>query len=117
MDCDWDPATLYNVQTRKAAKDHKCDECGGTIRKGENYEYVTGLWEGQWSTFRTCPDCIPIRCDIANGPGGCGGWAHGAMLEDLDNMQYQPDGARLIAAYNASVAHRGGHLIHVIKDD
>jgi hypothetical protein len=117
MDCDWDPATVYNAVTRKAAKDHKCDECRGTIRKGENYEYVTGLWDGQWSTFRTCPDCIPIRCEIARLPGSCDGWMHGGMLEELDNMNWGGEADRIIAAYNASVAHRGGSLINTNKDD
>jgi hypothetical protein len=77
--CDWEPSEVYVAKRRKAAKDHRCDECHGTICKGESYEYATGLWEGQWSSFRTCPDCIPIRCEIARLPGGCGGWAHGAI--------------------------------------
>ena len=115
--CDWDPAQLYTAQRRKAAKNHRCDECHGTIRKGESHEYAKGLWEGQWSSFRTCPDCIPIRCELARLPGSCGGWAHGAMLEDMEDMKYQPEGRRIVAAYNVSVAHRGGLLITSIGDE
>lgn len=111
-DCDWDPAQVYHVEMRRAAKDHKCCECSGTIRKGENYEHVAGLWEGQWSTFHTCADCIPVRCEVARLPGSCGGWAHAGLAEELEAMRWQPANHRIIAMFNVSVAHRGGIQIH-----
>lgn len=108
MSCDWDPASVYRVETRKAAKEHRCDECHGTIRKGENYEYVAGCWDGHWDVFHTCADCIPIRCAIAKLDSECGGWLHGGMQEELENMKWNDAGQQIIAMYNASVAHRGG---------
>ena len=44
-----------------ARKQHKCDECNRTIEKGERYERVTGKWDGEFYTFRTCSDCLSLR--------------------------------------------------------
>lgn len=117
MSCDWDPAKVYRQQIRRAAKDYKCDECRGVIRKGERYEYTTGCWDGYWDDFHTCSDCIPIRCEIARIPGGCGGWLHGGMLEELQDMRWQPENHRIIGMYNASIAHRGGLRVDIPSDE
>ena len=112
MSCDWDPAAVYRVDPRKAARDHVCCECSGTIVKGERHEYVTGLWDGHWDSFRTCPDCLPIRCEVARISSGCGGWLHGGLAEAINGLNDLHERRRMRAAYNASVEHRGGERIH-----
>jgi hypothetical protein len=47
----------------KARKDHKCCECGDIIKKGDIYEYVSGKWEGEFDTYKTCMICSRIRKD------------------------------------------------------
>ena len=116
-DCDWDPARVYRSAIRKARKPHVCCECGGTIAVGERHEYVTANWEGTWCDFRTCPDCVVIRCNLARREGSCGGWLHGGMLEELESIKYDPDGERLFAAYNLSTKHRGGTPLYRIEED
>ena len=37
-----------------AKKDHKCIECKGVIKKGEQYEKTVGKWDGNFDTFKTC---------------------------------------------------------------
>lgn len=111
MSCDWDPATVYVSVKRKARKSHTCCECRGKIAVGETYELVTGLWEGSWSTFKTCPDCLPVRCALAATEDSCGGYLHGGLREELCNYAPSSDGPRLIGMYNASVAHRGGRRV------
>ena len=47
----------YNKKIRTARKEHECDECGCKIKKGEEYEYVFGVWDGISVAYKTCKDC------------------------------------------------------------
>jgi hypothetical protein len=47
----------------KARKSHKCCECKQEIKQGEKYEKVTGKWDGEISTVKTCYICTLIRED------------------------------------------------------
>ncbi|CRI56376.1 hypothetical protein [Pseudomonas sp. CCOS 191] len=46
---------------RVARKRHTCTECRGHIEPGDRYEFVSGLWEGDVSTYKTCADCETAR--------------------------------------------------------
>ena len=48
---------------RKARKEHRCCECYRTIEKGEKYQYISGIWDGAPSSFKTCRQCAQIRDD------------------------------------------------------
>lgn len=75
-----EPATLYHSVTIVARRDHGCDECSESIPRGAAYERVKGLWDGRWSTFKTCLSCVEIRNHF-----GCGrGWCHGTLWDDLE---------------------------------
>jgi len=78
-DCDCDPPTFYESKLVKARKAHKCSECLRVIEKGEQHEYAKGLWEGDFSDFRTCSTCLAMiaECRIK-----C--YCHGQLLEELD---------------------------------
>lgn len=53
---------LHRVEWPCARKRHKCCECGHPIKKGDRYELVTGLWDGDlWCRFKTCADCADMR--------------------------------------------------------
>ena len=52
--------SVSSCVTRKARKEHECCECRQTIEKGQFYEVVTGCWDGVWSEFKTCSDCVAI---------------------------------------------------------
>ena len=58
---DYESAYVCNVTTPKARKPHKCTECGQIIEPGIKYEYVTGIWDGDSHTYKTCPDCLSLR--------------------------------------------------------
>lgn len=64
---------------RKARKLHKCCECHQEINPGETYEHVTGLWDGAWSSFKTCAICVRIRDDLFP----CG-YEYEGLAENLD---------------------------------
>lgn len=61
----------------KARKQHKCCECGDTIEPGTTYEKTVGVWDREFSTFKTCEACVEIRkryfCT----------WYYGMMWETL----------------------------------
>lgn len=46
---------------RKARKDHVCCECRRVIKAGTVYEYVSGIWDGEPSSFKTCFRCVVLR--------------------------------------------------------
>lgn len=82
--CDYEPPEAHSRSLRKARKAHRCDECFRSIAPGETYEYVWGKWEGDVSTFKTCPRCLKLREWLqAHVPCFC--WAHGNLIEDASN--------------------------------
>jgi len=54
-------AEFYCESFPKAKKEHICCECRGIIPKGSSYEKVTGKWNGEISTYKTCIPCTRIR--------------------------------------------------------
>ena len=44
-----------------ARKTHKCGECHREISSGEQYEYYTGVLDGEIGTEKTCMDCLSLR--------------------------------------------------------
>ena len=83
-DCYWDnPPTFYDCRTVKGRKEHRCSECLRTIEKGEQHEYVKGLWDGDFGTFRTCGDCMAMTGEIEV---TC--WCHGQLMDEIDERDY-----------------------------
>ena len=54
----------YGCQCRKARKQHKCEECRGTIAVGEVYNYHHGVLDGTGVSYKVCTDCETLRDDI-----------------------------------------------------
>jgi len=69
---------FHHVSTPTARKWHTCCECGRIIISGERYEYVVGLWDNQFSIYKTCLDCLSIRDEFF-----CEGWFYSSMKEYL----------------------------------
>lgn len=72
---DYEPPEFFNDRIMRARKEHKCCECGEAICIGEKYEYITGKWDGNFDTFKTCLPCSRIRKQY-----GC---ALGSLRDDL----------------------------------
>lgn len=51
------PPEVYSETPRRARKDHTCCECGKEIMQGETYIDISGLWEGEWDSFKMCDAC------------------------------------------------------------
>lgn len=68
QECD-EYATVYNVDKRRARKEHRCCECRDPIPVGALHEYITMLFDGAWSSSRVCLLCSEIGDHFA-----CGAW-------------------------------------------
>lgn len=60
-DCEGEAAQAYREQDRRAAKDHRCYECGQTIAKGDYYKFTSGVWDHQGFSFKRCWPCVAFR--------------------------------------------------------
>jgi len=54
-------AEFSRKESRKARKEHICDECMGKISPGEEYVIITGRWEGEFDSYKFCRGCDNIR--------------------------------------------------------
>ena len=71
---DFDEAQFCNQKNQTARKSHKCGECARVIQAGEIYEYSTQLFEGDFSVYKTCADCLGLRNAFF-----CEGWWWGEL--------------------------------------
>ncbi len=60
-------ASVYNESTPVARKEHRCEECRKAIPKGAKHKLVKMLYDGSWSTTRTCMLCVEIGDHFACG--------------------------------------------------
>jgi len=81
-----DAPSVYNTTHPVARKEHRCEECGETIGKGQKYELYKSLFDGRWSTTRTCLSCAEIRNHFACGQS----YYIGQLWEDLE-QNFFPD--------------------------
>lgn len=51
---------FFASDIRKARKENRCRECGGTIAVGAKYEYARGKYEGDFWSQSTCLVCAEI---------------------------------------------------------
>ena len=54
-------ADIEHSVVRQARKEYRCCECRSPIVRGQKYEYTSHLYDGTWSTYRTCLPCVGIR--------------------------------------------------------
>lgn len=47
-----------------ARKEHRCDECGGKINKGEKYGKQTGVSNGDFYTWKAHLDCKAVVIEL-----------------------------------------------------
>lgn len=50
-------SNFSNTIWRKARKDHICEECLNSIKKGEHYHHTTGIQDGEFYNRKDCSKC------------------------------------------------------------
>ena len=73
---------MPSVRYHTARKRHVCCECGEHIEPGERYEYVAGMWEGDFCVYKTCFACLKIR-NLYCPDGFTYGWLRETIWECL----------------------------------
>lgn len=64
--CDYDSAPSFFSETwHNARKAHTCCECGQAINVGQDYQRVSGVWDGEFMTYKTCERCAGLREALA----------------------------------------------------
>lgn len=98
MTDDAERVTKVSAAYRTARKPHRCAECGRAIEPGESYHYETFVFDGKFTSHKTCKHCMVARQWLSD---ECGGWVYGAVQEDIDeHAAYEGYGfrVRLLAA-------------------
>lgn len=83
---DGDGPSCSTISTRKARKEHRCCECSETILPGQQYEHISGIWDGHPSDHKTCLSCAEIRDHFACEDG----FEIGTLWEQLEE-NFLPD--------------------------
>ena len=109
---DWEPPQCMTITRPKARKDHQCCECLGVIRKGEQYEQISGIWDDRPMRFKTCCDCEVLR-DKYNAPLHWEDHAHlGGLTECISNS----DDVELMRVMATTKRKRGRKVPQWIMD-
>jgi hypothetical protein len=56
---------LAEARQVKCRKDHPCEGCCKTIKKGQRAEHNTGLFDGSWYSYYVCDRCQRVIMGIA----------------------------------------------------
>lgn len=79
-----DPATVVSQRVIRARKPQTCCECLSPIKPGDEYEFVSGCWDGSWSSYRTCLVCREIRNTFC-----CDGYVYGLLRETVEESMFE----------------------------
>lgn len=100
----------------KAKKGHKCRECWRVIDKGERYHREVYVFDGVFTTHRTCEHCMVVRGFLRD---ECGGFLYGGVEEDAREhcfeRQYGMDLARAVVGMQWKWRTKAGRLLPVPK--
>ena len=113
---DADPWDVCRANERTAVKPHRCGDCGRWIEKGERYHWLTGLYDGRWSTHKTCAHCHAAGWWLN---AVCGGYLMEQIGTEL--LEHWGEGYRDLVIGRLIVGHRrkwrrwGGSLMPVPK--
>lgn len=80
--------SVYSEEFPIACKEHKCCECGRTIKIGEKYQLYKGIWEGKAGRFKTCLPCMRLRGEISGDYKESCGVPFGELSEWAANSGY-----------------------------
>lgn len=109
-----DYVTMLAETKRKARKQHRCDECSGTIFPGQTYLEERYLFDGTVRTHKTCGCCMSVRDHLV-----CQ-FTYGELWVTLEDfiwtwMHYDLDGAPWARIARLTPTARA-HVLLMIED-
>lgn len=72
--------TLTRHTEHTARKEHTCSGCHHTIRPGQTYTRLEGLYDGEWTTWKDCGRCVPWHENV-----------HGGYVRPIDVLKKMTD--------------------------
>ena len=86
---------------------------------GEKYQLITGVWDGQGCSYKTCRQCADLRERIHKITGCC--VSLGSMRESLANFEeyegHTPTQQSIWAEHNAIRVQRGAAISPAYKEE
>lgn len=73
--------TFLGEETRKARKEHRCEECYRKIQPGEEYRVAKWVNEGRVESMKMCAHCRVASKWLSD---NCGGFVYGGIWEDIE---------------------------------
>jgi hypothetical protein len=70
--CDLTQPAAFVRRVVKARLPHRCDSCGFTIQRGERYDYVSGIWDGEPNDYKRHELCAALEDALRKADDGCG---------------------------------------------
>lgn len=90
-ECWSEGPTFYNEARVRARKVHRCCECAEDIEPGHEYQRISGKWEHEVASYKTCTRCADLR-EAYSEKGYC--WYFGTLWDDhLDMLPHGADSA------------------------
>jgi len=86
--CEEGPTVSWQ-STPVARIEHKCCECGSSIVPGEKYHIDKGVWDGEFSTYKTCQVCARVMSAALAGLNSCICYGH---LWETVGVDYEDSG-------------------------
>lgn len=87
--------SAFKTVTRKARKEHKCCECRDDIYIGEEYQYSSGIWDGEPDSFKQCLCCAKVMRAVASSNDGRDEVSLGMLrewfMEQVDLTDWSPE--------------------------
>ena len=77
---DAEGCSFWQDQFQRARKEHKCNECGRIIQRGEVYKRCIWVGDGQFGHSKMCPHCSVCAEWLRD---NCGGFLTYAIYEDI----------------------------------
>ena len=77
---DWEGTCWSGEREVKAAKNHRCYECGCEIKKGDRYRYHTVFGDGTAGNYKLCLACNAIAEIMFSN-----GFIFGQVIDDLQD--------------------------------
>jgi hypothetical protein len=91
------PSDEYNIQAYQkravhAAREYRCEECGDTIKIGEQHAYHFQICDGDPGSWRTCMECTWWGIAFSAKSEevcGCSGWTIGGMWDAIGEFMIE----------------------------
>lgn len=110
---------VFSTKQVKARKPHKCCECHEDIKKGDLYQYYSGIWD-EPASYKQCTRCAEIFIEATRLDAGVFGDGVGfteLRMWFLENMCRDYQGAEFLNGWAKNIGVDPEDLNKLLKID